>query len=238
MKTKLLSILALFLILMPACQINPLCLDGVGIVESRNYETGAFSGLQLRNAALVFITQDSLSSIQIEGQKNILDHLTVRVNAIGELVIDNDQCFGNHKTVKVYLHTPDMNSIKISGSGKVIGTGIFTASDMDYIISGSGSINMKLDAQNLNGKISGSGNLTLSGQCTGQIFTISGSGSINAFDCNTDACDLVISGSGNAEVSVNQQLNVRITGSGDIWYRGHPGITTQITGSGKIHDAN
>ncbi len=238
MKSKLLTILGLFLILMPACRISPLCIDGLGLVQSKNYELGSYSGLELRNDAMVFITQDSVSSIQIDAQKNILDHLMVRVNAMGELVIDNDQCFGKHKTVKIYLHTPDMNSIKILGSGKIIGTGIFIASDMDYVITGSGSIDMNLDAQNLTGKISGSGNLTLSGQCTGQIFSITGSGNINAFDCNTDTCDLNISGSGNTEVSVNQQLNVSITGSGDVWYRGHPDISTQITGTGKIHNAN
>jgi len=238
MKIKVRSILALLLILIPGCRFSPLCLDGVGLVESRTYELQSFSGLELRNSAIVYITQDSVSSVQIEAQKNILDHLKIKVNAIGELVIDNDLCFGKHKTIKVYLHTPAMNSIKISGSGKIIGTGTFSSNDIDYIISGSGSIDMDLNAQNLTGKISGSGNLILSGQSNGQIFNITGSGSIDAFNCNTDACEIKISGSGNSQVFVNQQLDVTITGSGDIWYKGHPDVSSNITGSGKVHDAN
>ncbi len=43
-----------------------------------------------------------------------------------------------------------------------------------------------------------------------------------------------ISGSGNTEITANNQLKVTIAGSGNVYYRGTPVITTTIAGSGAV----
>jgi len=43
-----------------------------------------------------------------------------------------------------------------------------------------------------------------------------------------------MSGSGNAHVSVSDDLNVEISGSGRVSYAGYPDISKRISGSGAL----
>jgi hypothetical protein len=59
-----------------------------------------------------------------------------------------------------------------------------------------------------------------------------------AFDLTCDTANINIDGSGDAEVTVDTELNIRITGSGDVLYKGNPSIDADIDGSGRIIDTN
>jgi hypothetical protein len=63
---------------------------------------------------------------------------------------------------------------------------------------------------------------------------ITGSGTYEGFGIETVSTYVNISGSGDAEVLVNQYLDVKITGSGNVYYRGTPSLETDITGSGQV----
>ncbi len=239
MKTMSLIPVLLLAAVLPACHFStPICIDGKGAPVTKVYELGPYDGLKVKTHARVYLTQDAISSVAIEAEPNILEHITVTVNSVGDLIIDQDRCFWEHDTIRVYLHTPVMNSIEVSGNTIITSDGIFTGPDMSYKISGSGKIQMNIDAQTLSANISGSGTLLLDGQTVGELYEVTGSGDIQSFGLVADQCDIRISGSGNAEVSVNDELTVKITGSGDVWYKGHPTINSLITGSGRLHDAN
>ena len=53
-----------------------------------------------------------------------------------------------------------------------------------------------------------------------------------------EKADVTISGSGDAEVTVSDDLDVKITGSGDVYYKGNPDLDVNITGSGEVINAN
>ena len=63
---------------------------------------------------------------------------------------------------------------------------------------------------------------------------VSGFGKINAFDLVTDNTDIVISGSGEANVNANEELDVKISGFAKVNYKGDPAIEQSVSGSGKI----
>ncbi len=50
--------------------------------------------------------------------------------------------------------------------------------------------------------------------------------------------EVIISGSGNANVHALNQLTGAITGSGNINYLGSPEVNVSITGSGKVNNVN
>ena len=50
--------------------------------------------------------------------------------------------------------------------------------------------------------------------------------------------EVIISGSGNANVHPINQLTGVITGSGNINYLGTPEVNVSITGSGKVNNVN
>ena len=61
-----------------------------------------------------------------------------------------------------------------------------------------------------------------------------GTGSFKGFPMLVNDCDIDISGSGNAEVSVESNLEVNIDGSGSVYYKGDPIIRDHIQGSGTV----
>ncbi|MBK6634921.1 MAG: DUF2807 domain-containing protein [Chitinophagaceae bacterium] len=83
--------------------------------------------------------------------------------------------------------------------------------------------------------MAGSGNINFS-QGTAQNFisTIAGSGSVYAFGMQAVHADIIISGSGNQEISAGNNLKVNIAGSGNVYYKGTPVINVHISGSGAV----
>ena len=82
--------------------------------------------------------------------------------------------------------------------------------------------------------VSGSGNVMLKGTSRDFEGSISGSGSIKAFDLTTDVSTLKLSGSADAEITVNQKLDVRVSGSGDVRYKGNAAVSQSISGAGSV----
>ena len=61
------------------------------------------------------------------------------------------------------------------------------------------------------------------------------SGSVKSFGFAAQQTVVNIEGSGNAEVTVLQNLNATIKGSGNVYYKGNPAsINSKITGSGQV----
>ena len=65
-----------------------------------------------------------------------------------------------------------------------------------------------------------------------------GTGSFKGFPIIVKDCRINIEGSGDCEVNVNEELDVRIKGSGNVYYKGIPSINTNITGSGTLISSN
>ncbi len=86
----------------------------------------------------------------------------------------------------------------------------------------------------------GSGNVTVSDPMTVDQMKVYllGSGSFFGFPLSASACQVDISGSGECEVTVKNDLDVVIDGSGSVYYKGSPSIHEDITGSGQVVNAN
>jgi len=86
----------------------------------------------------------------------------------------------------------------------------------------------------------GSGNVTVSDPMSVDQMKVylMGSGSFFGFPLSASACQVDISGSGECEITVRNDLDVVIDGSGSVYYKGSPLIHEDITGSGQVVDAN
>lgn len=190
------------------------------------------------DAELEYI-QDSVYSVVINAQQNILDIIETKTNG-STLIIDFDKTPYDYNKVKIYIHAPKMYELNVSGSGNIKAPQTLTTSALDLTISGSGYININnLVTDQLTAKISGSGDVNLSaGQAKNQSLTVSGSGQMNAGGLQALKNTSKISGSGNITVWVIETLDVNISGSGSIKYKGNPTINSQISGSGKLIHIN
>ncbi len=207
---------------------------GEGPVVNQEFDLEKFDGVSLHFSGDLYLKQGNTQNVRIEGQQNIIDNITTEVRD-GIWKIRFDRPVRKHERVKVYVTIPHLTLAKISGSGDIYGEGRFTSLEaLQLGISGSGNINMDMDATEISAKISGSGDMDLSGQTNGLEIKISGSGDINAYDLKTQKCRIQISGSGDCKLNVVDDLEARISGSGDVEYKGRPRISTKISGSGDL----
>ena len=146
--------------------------------------------------------------------ENLLPHLSTRILG-NRLIIDYDDTWIIHSAAEVTVTMPRLTGIDISGSSNLGTIGTFKFDDLGITVSGSGDLILAGSAKNLNLKVSGSSNL-------------------RAFDMPCDTARIMISGSGDVQMSVNKLLDVNISGSGDLIYKGNPSIISRISGSGRI----
>ena len=213
------------------------CEDGEGPIVSEEINLTDFDGVELSISADVFITQGPVQTVVIEGQQNIIDEVDRSVrNGIWE--IEFDDCVDSSEDLKVFITMPNVTSLRISGSGNIVSENVLVIDDVSLVISGSGDMDIAMEADDIDSRISGSGRVTLEGIADDVEFEISGSGDYKTFGLEVSRADIEIRGSGDAEVYVIDELDVKITGSGDVFYKGNPSLDVEITGSGEVIDAN
>jgi len=228
-----------FGLLMTSCNSDGGPIKGSGPVVSEDFDLPDVTSISLSIDADVEITYGETQEIIIEAQQNIIDNVEKYVDSDGFWRISYYRSVRSHENVTIYITTPVMDYITISGSRSVETTNHFP--DLDDVllkISGSGHIEMDADANIIESDISGSGSIHISGSAFEQQIDISGSGSVHAFDLITQETYIKISGSGSSEVYAEEILEVKISGSGNVYYKGNPQIDANISGSGGIINSN
>lgn len=138
----------------------------------------------------------------------------------------------------VVIYAPSLNGITSAGSGAITIEGVLKSDNLSVSIAGSGNLVGQINVGNLEIANSGSSNIRLKGNAENVEVKSSGSGNIQCFELVMDACKISKSGSGNAQISVNNSLTASISGSGNLTYKGNPKkISTSAAGTGKIRKA-
>jgi hypothetical protein len=209
------------------------CIEGEGEREEFNVNIDDFEGVKLEIDADVFITRGSDYELIVSAQENIFDNLDFDIDR-GILKIKQDECTWNHSNIDIYITMPEVEYVGIAGSGDITSTSVFKTDEIELEILGSGDIDFAVESDDIHSVISGSGDIRLEGYTDDHRVHISGSGSVEAFNMETDDCDITINGSGDCEVWVEDYLKVLINGSGNVYYYGLPELEISINGSGNI----
>jgi hypothetical protein len=226
-------------------------IEGNNNVVTETRSVPSFARVNNSGIFEVYIVQTDYYEVVMEAESNLLPFIRTRVSG-NTLEVDTKDNLKPNYPIKVFVYTPVIEDIRLSGSGRVYsdsleadkldvdlsGSGsmdlVVWANEVNCTISGSGSIRMYLETNLLEAKVSGSGDMDFSGLADRADFKISGSGSIHAYDLPVDNCYTTTSGSGDMYVHVNDYLDVNISGSGDVYYLGNPVINTKISGSGSV----
>lgn len=222
-----------------SCKKNGLvCYHGNGnkVTEQRSIEH--FDAIDLRICADVHVEQSSSYSVSVTASENLMSIIETEVHGT-TLCIDTkkNKCINGDDDIDIFVTTPELRKLEVSGSGDIDSKNKFTTSDLEINISGSGDISMdSLFTSNYAIRISGSGDVSLAGHqaASKQTVHISGSGEVNTLNLPTDECTIHISGSGKAEIWAVNKLNADISGSGDVIYKGSPLVTATSSGSGSV----
>lgn len=236
MKQKLLTLLAVAIILFSSCSKDNIWGEGPIVTEMRSV-TG-FSGVSAGIPGKINVRIDPVFSVELKAQQNILSIMRTRVNN-GILTIDfeRDVRVRSHDDITINITAPSIDYLRVSGTGDIDARGNMSSNTLDLGVSGTGSVTVEnaVIADKLWAKISGSGNIAIAaGTVKNQELRISGSGNMDFGNVPAERAETHISGSGDMKLQLSQRLDAHISGSGSVYYRGNPVISTHISGSGSV----
>jgi len=232
--TTLLILLALIALILTLSGCSSERIQGNRDLMTEERTAQPFSRVIAQGNITVHVIPSADTRILVKAESNILPYLYALSDGNTITVgFKNGFNIQEHFPVEVTLYTPEMESLKLSGSGDIDCIG-FETTEVELQITGSGNINAGFTSTDLTATVSGSGNMNISGSSPLTHFAVSGSGNIRADELAQNECVASISGSGNIIAAVSQNLDAFITGSGNIYFLGDPEITSHITGSGKV----
>jgi hypothetical protein len=206
---------------------------GSGNVITDDRNVGDFTSIKLTCSADLYISQGS-KSVTVKADDNIIEMVETTVEN-GTLVIGvKGRGFRSISVLEVYITTPDLDKLKNSGSGDIVFSDTFAASDLFIGINGSGDLHAKFDVRNLELQVSGSGDTELTG--VRGVFKVSnsGSGDLDAEGLKLEECYIKNSGSGDLElVGKTNNLTATINGSGDFDGYNLTAVNATISNSGS-----
>ncbi len=212
--------------------------------EEQNRKVDSFNEISLRIGAKLHLEQGPKQNLEIVAKPSTMEEIITEVKD-GKLIIrfPNKNYLWSTFTpgdITIYVTTPDINGLGVSGSGDIIAVDEIKTKIMDLAVSGSGNIKLSdLKAERVKCTISGSGDIVLGGKDVAEDLgiNISGSGNFKGFDFTAEDVTVKVAGSGNVDVSATKNLNVRLAGSGNVTYKGRPLVDQSVAGSGKVRSA-
>jgi hypothetical protein len=173
----------------------------------------------------------------LEGESNILDVVTVQ-NVGGVLEVNYKPNMAIISTRPVKLRMPVISGglleTNSSGSISMLGTDALKGDTFELRTNSSGNITLAIEAKQLKAVTTSSGNIKVTGSAQKGDIELSSSGTFSGFDCKMATANVRLSSSGNAEVSVSEELTGNTSSSGSVIYDGDPGkVNVSTSSSGK-----
>ena len=208
---------------------------GNGNVRTEQRSPGNFRSVASYGSFTVYVSSGP-QSLKIDAEDNLLPYIETYVDG-STLHVETKEDFWLRpsREIRVYVSSPDFESIHSFGSGDIIGQSkIIDSSTLKLGVSGSADIKMEVAAPLVDAQINGSGDIDLKGETKAFNGEIHGSGNVRAMDLKSEDATIRIYGSGDADLFASMKLDVHVGGSGDVRYKGNPQVSSSIAGSGTV----
>jgi hypothetical protein len=209
--------------------------DGNGRIKTETRKPGEARRIKVSGDINVFIEQGS-PSVKIEADENVLQYILTETNDNWLEIRTRDHVnLHTSEPVKVYITTPEITDLKVTGSGNIESRSKFSTSHRtSFGITGSGDIIVDIDAPRVDSRITGSGNLHIQGETKDVEVHISGSGNYDGVNLKAENADVSIAGSGDAGLFAENRLKASVTGSGNVKFKGNASVESHVAGSGSV----
>ena len=224
-------VMAALCLLLTSCDEN--CINGNGPIVSEDLYLNDINSFAFYGSGNVYVSYGNEQRVRIEANRDIISRLNRQVNG-GHWDIYFDECVRNSSGIRVFLTVKDLSYIGLLGSGKIEANQTLQTDVLNVSLSGSGDIFLNAQCQEVFTNLTGSGRVQIYGSSEFSQLSISGSGRYLGQGLNVDNARVNITGSGDAEMNVSDELDVTISGSGNVYYIGNPTLKVNITGSGKV----
>lgn len=201
--------------------------------QSKKITTASYDNLMVSGAFRVELVLGKEGAIEVSGSEKALAAAIIECENNVLKIYHKGHRFIGPVSVKVPVES--LNSVTLSGSGKIFSGQMLKTESFEANLSGSGDIDLLVEASKTDTRVSGSGKIKLKGSSASLSCNISGSGKIETDDLSSQKVSAYISGSGKCRINCDGPLSAYISGSGKILYRGQANIVEKnINGSGDL----
>lgn len=215
-------------------------IKGNGVFKTETRNAGNFHSVESGGSMDIYLKQDSVYAVKLEGEENLLPYINLENrNGVLKVYEQNNIRLRPTRTIKIFISAPTFKELKGSGSSDIISQNTLTNKERISIrVSGSGDMNLTLDAPVVKASLSGAGEINLKGRT--RDFEVSGSGSsnINCYELMSENTSVQISGAGDAKVFASVKLVVNVSGAADVHYKGNATVEKSISGAGSVSKAD
>ena len=197
-------------------------------VKSEQRQTAAFERIRLLGSPTIYYTQSDSISVRVEAPEDVLQYLETNVeNSCLTVQLKDDLThavkvlgFMDGDEVTVYVSSPDLIEVVLSGSGEF-------------------KCNGKLDTDNLNLELRGSGDIDFTDIICDRIESLLvGSGDLNVGHVIAQQSAIEVVGSGDLKIEHENvaRTDISLKGSGDVvaGFRNCGAVSSELRGSGDI----
>lgn len=207
--------------------------DGNGKVVKETRNVSSFGKLEVGGAFDIFLTQGNVESLVIEADENLIPLIITEVRG-GKLIIETKENIRNSKELNLYITFVSLEKMNFSGACEVTSNEMMTFQNLEIHGSGASEIDLKLKATKLIGDFSGASEINLSGNADECEMNLSGASELDAFEFVVKNFIIDLSGAGDANIHVTENLKAEASGAASIRYAGNPRVDSHISGAGSI----
>jgi hypothetical protein len=204
--------------------------------EGKLYTPGPFDRVEIDGSGQVRLVQGERDEVFVGGDDRMQEG--VQVERRGDRLhvsLPGAWKFWNNGKAQVEIRMRSVSRITMSGAADLYAPGVVRSPQLAIDIAGAGLTHFDdLRAGKLSFTISGSGEGQLAGRVEEMRLSVSGRGKVTAGQLQVGDAHVSISGVGNADLWVTDNLRVDISGAGHVTYAGQPKIRQSISGLGSV----
>lgn len=222
-----------------------------GQVSSKTLELPSFRSIYVNSNYTVYLKQSNKQEVKVEALTEIYEVSEFKVeNDVLHINIEKKKEEKNKSlwskiddikiapTLKVIVSMRDVSELRVNGGGRIVSENSIASNDLKLSVTGSGSMDVDIKGRELDAEVSGSGNMALKGYASDMDLSMSGSGSFKGFDLELEKAEVKISGSGNGELNISDNLEAEIYGSGILKHKGGTkNVVQKVYGNGDVERA-
>ena len=204
-------------------------------VVTKERKTESFTGVKVSAGIDVYLKQGNNEAVSVEADENLQEYILTEVRG-GVLNVYSEYNIRDAERKRVYVTMKEVNSIKTTSAGDVIGETPIKSDRLELSASSAGDIKLDVYAKDIDIDISSSGDITLSGETDKLKVDLSSAGDLNAYDLKAREADVSVSSAGDADVNVSEKIIARASSAGDINYKGDPKyVDAHSSSAGGVH---
>ena len=198
-------------------------IKGNGVKVEKSFDTAPFDAVRLNGSFDVVFTQGP-QKVVLSADENLIDVFKVEVRD-GSLYlgVERGTGFSTRNKVVFTVSSPELNAVKVNGSGDFKVRNVLDSDNLSLSINGSGDIEAdKVECKNLTCNINGSGDIEVDALSAASAdVKINGSGDVNLTCKNVGDIYVKINGSGDVELFGSaRSISSKVNGSGNVNTRG------------------